>query len=415
MPSASFVRTLESRSWKVRLGLQSYSIAWWVYCTGKVGSKMEEAPYIGLYNSTRTFSTSRRREKYFLEGIETSNTFRTCYVGWARFRPGCGWCILQNWNKQGEDVLQHTDITARNSDLLRKNPTSWDYLSHFSQLLSPHPFLIYSFESYYVSRLGRNGTFAPIRDFKIQAFKVSRPPLFFDQPLDQFICLEWNSQVLFSTETINVDACGGAGIKTQKAHFGAIRFHFFPTRSHIQVNWQILLSVESALPAKDGRRYRSWHSKQEISATDGRFHVIICLKIGFSRMSRGGCYGKTNADWLISPLAAQLLPGNPWLFKRPGWESTPQGPVSLMFRRSKRPGGVGIGFLPCIFFFCKSSDSWRKCLREACYSRSFKVSPSVIRPLGASCHRVGFAHTPLKFLGEPIFAMKQSVVENFLF
>ena len=27
-------------------------------------------------------------------------------------------------------------------------------------------------------------------------------------------------------------------------------------------------------------------------------------------MSRGGCYGLTNADWLISPPAAQILPGN---------------------------------------------------------------------------------------------------------
>ena len=28
-----------------------------------------------------------------------------------------------------------------------------------------------------------------------------------------------------------------------------------------------------------------------------------------SRMSRVGCYGMTNADWLISPPAAQILPG----------------------------------------------------------------------------------------------------------
>ena len=33
------------------------------------------------------------------------------------------------------------------------------------------------------------------------------------------------------------------------------------------------------------------------------------LRMAFSRMSRGGCYGLTNADWLISPLAAQILPG----------------------------------------------------------------------------------------------------------
>ena len=30
---------------------------------------------------------------------------------------------------------------------------------------------------------------------------------------------------------------------------------------------------------------------------------------GRSRMSRGGCYGLINADWLISPPAAQILPG----------------------------------------------------------------------------------------------------------
>ena len=29
----------------------------------------------------------------------------------------------------------------------------------------------------------------------------------------------------------------------------------------------------------------------------------------YSRMSRGGCYGMTNADWLISLPAAQILPG----------------------------------------------------------------------------------------------------------
>ena len=29
----------------------------------------------------------------------------------------------------------------------------------------------------------------------------------------------------------------------------------------------------------------------------------------YSRMSCGGCYGLTNADWLISLSAAQILPG----------------------------------------------------------------------------------------------------------
>ena len=34
-----------------------------------------------------------------------------------------------------------------------------------------------------------------------------------------------------------------------------------------------------------------------------------CTRMRASRMSRGGCCGMTNADWLISPPAAQILPG----------------------------------------------------------------------------------------------------------
>ena len=58
-------------------------------------------------------------------------------------------------------------------------------------------------------------------------------------------------------------------------------------------------------------------------------------EVNFSRLSRGGCYGMTNADWLISPRAAQLLPSNPRarLFKRAGQESMPRGSVSLMFTK----------------------------------------------------------------------------------
>ena len=38
--------------------------------------------------------------------------------------------------------------------------------------------------------------------------------------------------------------------------------------------------------------------------------TACCMPVDYiSRMSRGGCCGMTNADWLISPPAAQILPG----------------------------------------------------------------------------------------------------------
>ena len=70
-----------------------------------------------------------------------------------------------------------------------------------------------------------------------------------------------------------------------------------------------------------------------------------------SRMSRGGCYGITNADWLISPPAAQILPGP--LRER----------VRLV--KIKETERVRIPSVPGFFFFWKSRDSWRKCMREA--------------------------------------------------
>ena len=70
-----------------------------------------------------------------------------------------------------------------------------------------------------------------------------------------------------------------------------------------------------------------------------------------SRMSHGGCYGMTNSNWLISPRAALLLPGNPRLFKRAGSESMPQGSVSLMFTKIKETGRGGHRIPPRFFFF----------------------------------------------------------------
>ena len=105
-----------------------------------------------------------------------------------------------------------------------------------------------------------------------------------------------------------------------------------------------------------------------------------------SRMSRGGCCGMTNADWLISPPAAQILPG--LLRER------------VRMEKIKETERVRIPSLPT--FFCKSRDSWRKCMREAFSPQSFQGSLGVVRPLGASRLGAGLAHTPLKWLGEAI-------------
>ena len=58
-------------------------------------------------------------------------------------------------------------------------------------------------------------------------------------------------------------------------------------------------------------------------------------------MSRGGCYGMTNADWLISPPAAQILPG--LLRER------------VRMAKIKETERVRIPSLPA--FFCKSRDA----------------------------------------------------------
>ena len=65
------------------------------------------------------------------------------------------------------------------------------------------------------------------------------------------------------------------------------------------------------------------------------------LRNVYSRMSRGGCYGMTNADWLISPPAAQILPG--LLRER------------VRMAKIKETERVRIPSLPA--FFCKSRDA----------------------------------------------------------
>ena len=72
-------------------------------------------------------------------------------------------------------------------------------------------------------------------------------------------------------------------------------------------------------------------------------HPDICTRVSnSSRMSRGGCYRLTNADWLISPPAAQIFPG--LLRER------------LRMAKIKETERVRIPSVPA-FFFCKSRDS----------------------------------------------------------
>ena len=93
--------------------------------------------------------------------------------------------------------------------------------------------------------------------------------------------------------------------------------------------------------------------------------------IAISRMSRGGCYGMTNADWLISPPAAQILPS--LLRER------------VRMAKIKETERVRIQSLPA--FFCKSRDSWRRCMREALSSSHLRgvwasSAPSALRASG---------------------------------
>ena len=116
---------------------------------------------------------------------------------------------------------------------------------------------------------------------------------------------------------------------------------------------------------------------------------FVCCSFS-SRMSRGGCYGMTNADWLISLRAAQLLPGNPGFSKERG-RNPCLGARSLSCSwRSKRLGGVGIGFLPA--FFCESRDSWRKCMREARFPSHL---PGVWAPSDPSALRASGSDSPI--------------------
>ena len=90
-----------------------------------------------------------------------------------------------------------------------------------------------------------------------------------------------------------------------------------------------------------------------------------------SRMSRGSCYGLTNADWLISQPAAQILPG--LLRER------------VRMAKIKETERVRIPSVPA--FFCKSRDSRRKCMREAFSPSHFRgvwasSAPSALRASG---------------------------------
>ena len=108
----------------------------------------------------------------------------------------------------------------------------------------------------------------------------------------------------------------------------------------------------------------SIHFLFEATASPTVQNQPLCLELvqmverPFSRMSRGGSYGMTDADWLISPRAAQLLPGIPLLFKRAGKESMPRGSVSLMFTKIKETGRDRYWILfKILLLFCKSRDS----------------------------------------------------------
>ena len=76
-------------------------------------------------------------------------------------------------------------------------------------------------------------------------------------------------------------------------------------------------------------------------------HPDICTRVSnSSRMSRGGCYGLTNADWLISPPAAQIFPG--LLRER------------LRMAKIKETERVRIPSVPAFFFFfvsCVTRDA----------------------------------------------------------
>ena len=85
----------------------------------------------------------------------------------------------------------------------------------------------------------------------------------------------------------------------------------------------------------------------------------------FSRMSRGGCYRMTTADWLISPPAAQILPG--LLRER------------VRMAKIKETERVRIQSVPA--FFCKSrvTRDASACARST-FPQSCQGSLGVVRP-----------------------------------
>ena len=68
--------------------------------------------------------------------------------------------------------------------------------------------------------------------------------------------------------------------------------------------WSQEVVTENARPYTSGIFYAFAITRSELPQQLGNVRIACS-----SRMSRGGCHGLTNADCLISPPAAQILPG----------------------------------------------------------------------------------------------------------
>ena len=127
--------------------------------------------------------------------------------------------------------------------------------------------------------------------------------------------------------------------------------------------------------------------------------TLVAKSCGISRISRGCCYGKTNADSLISLWATQILPG---VSKRGGsirwlWLDL----FDLREDRRERPGRYRIR-IPLIFLLLR--DSCRRYVEKdfpACF-RGIRASsdPSALHA-PAACR---FSPcTPMNWLGESVY------------
>ena len=128
------------------------------------------------------------------------------------------------------------------------------------------------------------------------------------------------------------------------ANFSAIMVtslpsHYFRLTTSVSLlpshYFRLTLSLSPIVPhAQYRKRFRASYNEDLSEPSD-------CMWKPFSRMSRVGCYGITNADWLISRPAAQILPG--LLRER------------VRMAKIKETERVRIQSLPA--FFCKSRDS----------------------------------------------------------